>query len=370
MLNTRKCLVCRQQLPTAKMLKSHYMAAHSKLQLIRALLKNSLFRNSNCVFTHNSIKKRSLQDVSFGGVSPKYLKTEILYLEDTFQNFDWDDDISENYPTSDNSPDESPKRKCNITHSLLEDTSFIFSNEVAFSPSYKIVPKIEQNTGETSFSGNYESQDVEDKAAIKNTLLNMEKVMRERKQKLKDLRNFRFKKQGKTISTKLNESTGNFYVCHCTESQKNNITVPIYQKSDLQNLLSDTESCSDTGRSYCTSAVDCKLYCYTCGNGYASKRKLLDHFKTHETKCGICETTFRSAESYKLHLKKHLLKIFVCHLCEAEFSHKDMLLDHLDAHIEDDIYENVFRLEQDYKVENRPNQLYYLDYMFGSRYYF
>lgn len=371
MLNNRKCLVCRQQLPTTKMLKSHYMAAHSKLQLVRALLKNSLFRNSSSVSTQSHTKKCSQHKTSFEGASPKYVKHEILYLEDGFENFGWDDEISHNYSSSDNSLNEPQNNtSCSIVHPLVENTSLMYSKEINLSPPYKVELKIETKTFEESQVVNSESENVDNKASIKNTVLKMEKEMNDRKRKLKELRNFRFKKQSKVISTKsLNESTGHFYVCSCAESQKSNIIVPIYQKSDLQNLLSDTESCSDIDRSYRTPLLDCKLFCYTCGNGYANKRKLLEHFKAHDTRCSICERNFRSPETYKLHLKKHLLNIFVCHLCETEFSHKDMLLDHLDAHIEDDIYENVFRLEQDYKIENRSNQLYYLDYMYGPQYY-
>lgn len=341
------------------------MAAHSKLQLIRALLKNALFKNSSSVPRLSSVKKYPLQDVNFEGVSPKYLKTETLYLEDGFQNSDLDyDSITQNYSTPDNS-DTEPQTKKRIvpTQPLLE------TKDVALSPLQKIIPKTEDIADDINTLDNHDLPNADDKAAVKDIVVDMEKVMEERKQRLNILRSFRFTKTKNVIVPKsLNENTGHFYVCRCSEPEKNNEIIPVYRKSDLQNLVSDTDTCSDTGRSCFT--VDHKLYCYTCGNGYATKRKLLEHFKTHENKCSLCEKTFRSPEKYKTHLKKHLLKIFVCHHCEAEFSHKDMLLDHFDAHIEDDIYENVFRLEQDYKIENRPNQLYYLDCMLPLRYCF
>lgn len=341
------------------MLKSHYVAAHSKLQLVRALLKNSLFRN----IKQKIVKKCPPEVVSFEGITPSYIKTEILYLEDGFQNLDSNlENTDQNYSIF-----EENENKKHVKTSSLFENNFNFVLKDMLEPSVdETVLKIEQNMDTSNFSDSHDSSDADDKTVIKSTI----EDITERKQRLTKLRNFRFDKTKRIINTKsLNEVTGDYYICHCMETQKNNTIVPVYQKNDLQNLISDTESCSDTGKNYFMPLVDHKLYCYTCGNGYPSKRKLLEHFKTHETKCNICEKTFCSVNTYKLHLKKHLLKMYVCHLCEAEFSNKDMLLDHLDAHIEDDIYENVFRLEQDYKIENNVNHLYYTDCsMFYSQY--
>lgn len=74
-----RCMVCRQTLPTFKMLKCHYLAAHSKLQLVRPLMKST-------IRMYNRYKKNVKN--SFENVKPQYFKSEILYLEDGFKNTD------------------------------------------------------------------------------------------------------------------------------------------------------------------------------------------------------------------------------------------------------------------------------------------
>lgn len=284
-----RCVVCRQSLPTMKTLKSHYNAAHSKTQLVRALIKNTIYENN---VLH---KKRNPFEI----VRPQYLKSEILNLEDGFLNYS--DDQDDNWVAP--------------------------------------LPKIEIKT-ETDVTG--ESLEESDDKRV------LEDMKKRRAENLLKLRNFRFDKslRHKKSSLSLNEQTGLFYVCRCSEDAKANPIVDCFQKNDLQNLISDTDSCSDTGKIFYMP----KCYCDICGNGYKSKTKLIEHFEVHNTNCRICKKRFNSNFSYKQHMKRHLLKMFVCHLCGAEFGLKSMLMDHLDAHIEDDVFENVFSLEQDYKV--------------------
>lgn len=269
-----RCVVCRQALPTLKLLKSHCVAAHSKMQLVTAFLKNM-------------VKQRK----------SKFVRTEILYLEDGFQN-----SLSEC---------ESDK----ITAPL---------------------PKIEIK------------EEDDDKTEVKKEI--EEEEMKKRKENLLKLRKFRFDKSLRR-GMSLNEKTGLFYSCRCSETEKRDNIVEYYRKSDLQNLASDTDTCSDTESNFYVPFADLKLYCAICGNGYTSKKKLKEHLKIHNTDCHICNKRFKDKLTYKEHMKQHLLKVFVCHLCGAEFGLKIMLMDHLDAHIEDDVYENVFGLERDYKIE-------------------
>lgn len=267
-------MVCRRVLPTLRTLKSHCRAAHSKLQLINVLLKNPRMRF------------RMETKSSFERVQPEYLKCEILYLEDGFEN--------------------------------------------PF-PAIKIKKE----------------HDEDDKTEIKRFL---EEEAKKRKQNLLKLRNFRFDKSLRKKYTKsLDDQTGTFYFCQCAVTDRKNNPVEIFRKSDIETLNSDTDSCSETGKFYLT-LTDFKYYCDRCGNGYKTKAKLVEHLDTHNKNCHICSENFEDEFEFKGHMKKHLLKVFVCYLCEAEFGYKNMLLDHLDAHIEDDVYENVLGLEQDYKI--------------------
>lgn len=312
-------MVCRQQLPTLKMLRSHYAAAHSKAQLVRALLKNTVYRSS-------SPRKTRDVAISFDEVRPQYLKSEILYLEDGFQNSILEDEDSQN--------------------SVFEEST----------------PEVKEEAQETD---SQECAGADDKSAIKNIVAEMEEeAERKRKENLLTLRNFRFDKSlRESYRGALNEQTGLFYVCKCSDSEKSNHILDCYRKFDLENLKSDTDSCSDDGRSFYLPLTDPKCYCDKCGNGYTSKKKLIKHFEVHNTNCHICKKRFGNHSAYKQHMKKHLLKVFVCHSCGAEFAFKNMLMDHLDAHIEDDIYENVFGLEQDYKTVK--NQFCYSNFGFS-----
>lgn len=286
-MKTVYCVICRQSLPTLKKLRTHYIAAHSKIQLVKTIMKNENNKRKN----------------SFGNVEPEYLKSEILYLEDGFQNSD----------------DDNP-------------------------------PKIEIKT---------ELEEIEETVDVKPVIVKIEEETQ--KNELLKLRNFRFdrtlrknkKQEQQNPIIALNEHNGLFYICRCTQEDRNNNVVDCFQKNDLQNLISDTDSCSDV------STTHSLCYCDICGNGYASKEQLIEHFQVHNRNCGVCKKRFSNNFSYKQHMKRHLLKVFVCHLCGAEFGLKSMLMDHLDAHIEDDVFENIFSLEEDYKIQNRSNYFYF-----------
>lgn len=175
------------------------------------------------------------------------------------------------------------------------------------------------------------------------------------------LRNFRFQPDYNLQATirhkSLDEKSGQFYICNCSQDRRSNSTADIFQKTDLDRLMSDTESCSDVEDFVYHPPTCVKFFCDTCGNGYRTKKGLAWHLQVHQMKCEVCDRRFVSRLLYKEHMRGHLMKVYVCHLCEREFAHKVMLLDHLDAHIEDEVYENVFGLERDYKIV--PRQMYY-----------
>lgn len=306
-----RCVVCRQTLPTLKTLRSHYVAAHSKLQLVRALINNTIYKN------HVKRKHKNVESL-FENVRPQYLKSEILYLEDGFQNSNDLDDSSS---------------KILISQSKIESKS---------------------ETEESDWEESFEESD-DSKNDVKKVLVKIEENMKRRKENLLRLRNFRFDKslRKRRSSMALDDQTGLFYICHCSHDVKSNVVVDCFQKNDLQNFISDTDSCSDDmENSFCMSVGNLKCYCDICGNGYTSKTKLIKHFEVHNTSCSICKKRFSNNFGYKQHMKKHLLKVFLCHLCSAEFVVKNMLMDHLDAHIENDVFENVFSLEEDYNLKS------------------
>lgn len=370
-MNSIRCMVCWQIVPTMKKLKSHCIRAHSKLQLVKALLKNSVCRNPLGV-RETTIRSKTTtprKDFGFAGVSPRYLKTETLYLEDDFQNSIFEEiNANENYDSRKDEYVEGNKDECSslivdkLHSNSLTEFSFVDDNKETFFEEYYIPLNSSSNIENNSPL----NSDSDDKATIH--LQKAEENIRKHKEKISMLRNFRFNKVLKKHAKSLNEKTGKFYICHCMEEEISNEIIEVYRKCDLQNLNSDTDSCSDSGKNYFIPITDTKFYCNTCGNGYKTKQKLINHFKKHVTKCNICNQDIRCHELYKQHIKRHLLKLFVCHLCEAEFGHKRMLLDHLDAHIEDDVYENIFGLEQDYKSQFNQNIVYYTDYVYLTQF--
>ncbi|RZC37697.1 hypothetical protein BDFB_011156 [Asbolus verrucosus] len=147
-----------------------------------------------------------------------------------------------------------------------------------------------------------------------------------RSKKLKKLFHIGIRKITET-SRSLDEHTGAFYECHCREK------IP-------QKVSSDTESGSDTGKTF---------YCSSCGDGYQTAAELAGHEKVHQFHCKICNQVL-NGQNYRDHLEKHILRVYVCHLCGFEFICKEVLMGHLDYHFEQQTFENILNMEQDYNM--------------------
>jgi hypothetical protein len=185
------------------------------------------------------------------------------------------------------------------------------------------------NLIELSFSDPQNAKDGAHRAPDKNKLISLARPdgrRRSRKnKKSKKLFRIGIRKITETPRS-LHEHTGEFYECHCMEKSS--------QKS------SDTESGSDTGKAF---------YCNFCGSGYQTVAELTEHETHHQYYCKLCDQAF-TFPNHKEHLEQHLLRIYVCHLCGFEFVCKEVLVGHLGYHFEQQTFENILNMEQDYNM--------------------
>ncbi|KAJ8916119.1 hypothetical protein NQ315_004486 [Exocentrus adspersus] len=144
----------------------------------------------------------------------------------------------------------------------------------------------------------------------------------------------------------LNEKSGEFYICHCRE--KYNGYRPTFQKSDLRIITSDTESCSDTSKFM--PKEEGKYFCNKCGNGYSKKQDLANHMQIHETFCRLCNQFFPNEYIFREHMRLHIFKVYMCHVCGREFPFRDLLEVHFECHIEDRTFETVLDMEEEYRI--------------------
>ncbi|XP_063915746.1 zinc finger protein 90-like [Zophobas morio] len=161
------------------------------------------------------------------------------------------------------------------------------------------------------------------------------------------------------VPKSLHEQTGEFYECHCMEKGS-------------QKTSSDTESGSDSGRIF---------YCNFCGNGYQTVAELTQHENMHQYYCKLCNLIF-NIPNHREHMDQHIVRIYVCHLCGFEFICKDMLIGHLGYHFEQQTFEHILNMEQDYNMygfcntnfasgdyySNITNILFFLTYPYDHYY--
>lgn len=145
----------------------------------------------------------------------------------------------------------------------------------------------------------------------------------------------------------LDDQTGEFYTCECRVKSKRSKLV---KRADLRIITSDTESCSDTGKTMFHAVADTRLFCTKCGNGYKTKNDLTEHMYIHETFCRLCNTSFMTEYMFREHMRLHIFKVYLCHICNAEFSFKNLFYKHFESHIEERTLETVLDMEEDYKI--------------------
>lgn len=149
-------------------------------------------------------------------------------------------------------------------------------------------------------------------------------------------------------TTSLDDQNGVFYTCRCRENDCPNATK--FQNVDLRLATSDTESCSETSKNSFLSQEDSKLFCNKCGSGYKTEAALSEHMYVHEPFCRLCNTWFPNTFSFKQHMQLHKIRLFACHMCNAEFPLKETLFKHFDSHLEDKIFDDVLDMEDEYET--------------------
>ncbi|KAJ8926516.1 hypothetical protein NQ314_021118 [Rhamnusium bicolor] len=96
--------------------------------------------------------------------------------------------------------------------------------------------------------------------------------------------------------------------------------------------------------------IDTKIFCNKCGSGYNSARELSDHMQVHETFCRLCNESFPNEFIFREHMRLHIFKVFMCHVCHREFAFKELLQVHFECHVEDRTFETVLDMEEEYKI--------------------
>lgn len=178
----------------------------------------------------------------------------------------------------------------------------------------------------------------------------------ESKEKIKKTKKKLLNLESGELGRSLHEHTGEFYECHCMKLT----------------ISSDTESCSDTTKTY---------YCNFCGNGYQTVAELAEHEKLHQIQCRIC-SQFLNVQSYRDHFQQHILRVYACYICGFECICKEVLTRHLDYHFEQQTFDNILNMEQEYNVypysksyfspenfhSNMNNLLFFLTYPHDHQY--
>ncbi|XP_044253702.1 zinc finger protein 616-like [Tribolium madens] len=154
----------------------------------------------------------------------------------------------------------------------------------------------------------------------------------------------------------LHHQTGEFYECHCMEK-------PVTTTPET------------------TPSSNKQIYCTFCGSAFQTIAELLNHESYHQYYCKLCNRIFYMS-NHKEHISQHLPRIYVCYLCGFEFGCKEVLLGHLGYHFEQQTFENILNMEQDYNVygfcspnftsgdyySNISNILFFLTYPYDHNY--
>lgn len=325
-----RCSICRLRFSNIKTLKLHYRK-HSKSRIINYILKFSILLTTPCIFRRRGKSKQLKHEHNKGNGTKKQPKTKTLYLNENFHIL------------------------CSRNEVIIGDDHNHFNSLFTFTDSRpqktkKAVPiaknkskktlKMQQKRVKTN---DYSSRSSASSESSNNSLKAKRKCKR-KKQTFGRQYHINISKMQSTHS--LDEKTGEFYTCNCRIKSKISKSM---KRADLKIITSDTESCSDTGKTLSQSA-DTKLFCTKCGNGYKTKSELTDHMYIHETFCRLCNTAFSSRYKFREHMRLHIFKVYMCHVCSAEFPMREMFYKHFESHIEDQTFESVLDMEQEYPV--------------------
>lgn len=277
-------------------------------------------------------------------VHPKYLHTETLYLNENIHILCSQNEII----IGDN--------KSNVDMEFSFDENSSESKENCYVPlkdgNGNIIPKkkIKLNKSNIKSKANFNSRN-SPSASSEDSNENPQVVKRKIKRKkdvLTKTRHYRINITKLKDQQTLDEKSGEFYMCHCRE--KYNKDQAVLQRSDLRIITSDTESCSDNSKSVSLPMVDTKIFCNKCGSGYNTYNDLVNHMQVHETFCRLCKEYFPNEYVFKEHMRLHIFKVYMCHVCGREFSFRELLQVHFECHVEDRTFETVLDMEEDYQI--------------------
>ncbi|VEN49339.1 unnamed protein product [Callosobruchus maculatus] len=306
---TARCTICLQKQSLNSLMK-HYKKCHSKVRIARQLVKNSIIQTIPKIFSRKKWTKT--KTTKSKKLKIKGNSTKTIYLKDSIQLL------------------------CGKNKIIIGDGTKTFDLELTFNDSageWKETEKTEEadtSKGYHSYSSSASSEDG-------NTSLKVpKKRIKRKKVNMKKLGYYCINITQLEKQKTLDERTGEF----CARSKNS-------QKSDLKIVTSDTDTCSDTGTPTST-----KHFCRNCGSGYKTETDLVEHMHIHTTFCHLCKVTFVSEFAFKDHMRAHIFKIYMCHVCHQEFIHPEMLHKHFETHVEDRILDGVLDMENDYEHIN------------------
>lgn len=129
----------------------------------------------------------------------------------------------------------------------------------------------------------------------------------------------------------LNHCSGTFYVCHCRDNCPETVT------------SSDTESTSESPPEFI-------MNCVECVRQFRSQVEYDEHMREYHS-CRGCQEVFPTKALLQEHVFSHIVRLYVCYICNEECFHKEVLKRHLDRHLFDSTLETVLDLENDYRVQ-------------------
>ncbi|XP_066251513.1 uncharacterized protein [Euwallacea similis] len=362
-----RCEICRTRLPTQRSLKSHYLRGHSKLNLAREIFVQTLKNTVPKVYV-NTLKRKTEQR-SRNIIPDPTEKTETVFARDSVQilyrnndiiirddkssvdmEFSFDEnsnDARDNCPViSSDLSTKNKKSSSTLPVNLLNHKDVNNNRPISKGAQLKKLVTW-QNQGTTKLILNASSSSASSEDSLKKFSFN--KKIKKRRGPRDKSRHYKINITRTKNCLSLDENTGTFYQCHCKQGQLLSKEAP---KIGLLKLTSDTESASDAGR--VNAFNDIKVFCSKCGNGYKDEKLLIEHMKVHETHCRVCNEIFPTEQSFKEHIKAHIFKVFVCHLCNYEFPVKEMLQRHYESHVEDSVLDSVIDMEQEYSLRPCP----------------
>nr|CAH7759310.1 unnamed protein product [Callosobruchus chinensis] len=302
---TVRCTICLLKQSLNSLMK-HYKKCHSKLRMARQLVKNSIKQTlPNMLSRKKWTKTKTTKSEK---LKIKGNSTKTIYLKDSIQLL------------------------CGKNQIIIGDDTKTFDLELTFNNNACEWRETEK-TEEADISKGYHSYSPSASSEDSNTSLEVQKKRIKRKKvSMKKLGYYCINITQLGKQKTLDEKTGEF----CARSKTS-------QKSDLKIVTSDTESCSDTGTP--TSTMH---FCRDCGSGYKTESELVEHMPIHTTFCQFCKVTFVSEFAFQDHMRAHIFKIYMCHVCHQEFLVPEMLLKHFETHVEDRILHGVLDMENDY----------------------